>query len=120
MSANITYQNDKNKNLVEFNPYFDIRWNDFPWNHFIKTSVAVGEGISYATRHPFQEVRDPTKAAEAKVLLNYLMFEVGFSLPKYPQWQLFLRIHHRSGAYGVFCRGIVGSTAVGIGLRYHF
>ena len=120
VSGNITYQDDKNGSLFEFNPYFDIRWNHFPWNHFIKTSIAIGEGISYATRHPFQEVRDPKKAEEAKTLLNYLMFEVGLSLPKYPQWQVFFRIHHRSGAYGLFCRGLIGSTAIGFGLRYRF
>ncbi len=120
VSLNVTSQADKNGYLVEFNPFFSVRWNKFPWNHFIRTSFAIGEGISYATRQPFQEIRDPTKSENAKPLLNYLMFEIGLSLPKHPQWQLFLRIHHRSGAYGLFCRGIVGSTAVGLGLRYRF
>lgn len=127
VSGNITYQiernplaMEKNKDLVEFNPYIDIRWTHFPWNHILKTRFTVGEGISYATRSSFQEVRDPRKAADARQLLNYLIFEIGFSLPKKPQWELFFRIHHRSGAFGLYCPGVVGSTAVGLGLRYRF
>jgi len=127
VSVNVTVQiernslpMEKNKSLVEFNPFINVRWTHFPWNRFLKTSFTVGEGLSYATHNPFQEVRDPKKAANARRLLNYLMFEVGFSLPKKPQWELFFRIHHRSGAFGSFCPGIVGSTAVGLGLRYRF
>ncbi len=120
VSGNITYQDDKNGNLFEFNPFIDVRWNHFPWNRFIKTSLMIGEGVSYATRQPFQEVRDPKKKENAKQLLNFLVFEIALSLPNHPQWQVFYRIHHRSGAYGLFCNGLVGSTAVALGLRYRF
>jgi hypothetical protein len=47
------------------------------------------------------------------------MLEATFALPKYPQWQLAYRIHHRSGIYGVFDTDS-GSNTIGLGLRYFF
>jgi hypothetical protein len=48
------------------------------------------------------------------------MLEAAFALPAYPQIQVVGRIHHRSGAFGLYRAGNTGSNAVGIGIRYLF
>jgi hypothetical protein len=101
----------------EFNGLAVVRWLPFPWDQVINTSVAVGEGLSYATETPEAEAKRYDKTSK---LLDYLMFEVAFSLPSLPEWSLITRIHHRSGAYGLF-NGVHGaSNAWGVGLRYTF
>lgn len=102
----------------EFNALVVARWLWFPWNHLLKTSFAVGEGLSLATETPaFEEKYHGEKTNK---FLNYLMFEFDFALPGTPQWSLVTRLHHRSGIYGLF-RGVHGaSNALGLGIRYHF
>jgi hypothetical protein len=118
VSANLTQRNGRGQPLIyEFNPYFEGRWDNFPWNHVIHTSFAIGEGVSYATSIPAIE----SKASEnTKRLLNFLMLEATFGLPTHPHWELMLRIHHRSGAYGLYHAGNTGSNDIGLGLRYLF
>ena len=36
----------------EFNALFILRWLSFPWDEYLDTSFAVGDGISYATKYP--------------------------------------------------------------------
>ncbi len=101
----------------EFNGLVVARWLPFPWDHVIDTSFAVGEGLSYATQTPEVEARSHDETSK---FLDYLMFEFAFSLPSRPEWSLITRIHHRSGAYGLF-DGVHGaSNAWGVGLRYAF
>ena len=115
-AGNITYRQGRDQhNIIEFSPYFAFRWANFPWNHIITTSLAIGEGISYVSSIPAIELKDNT---QTKRLLNYLMFEASFALPQYPRLQFVARIHHRSGAYGLYRAGNSGSNVVGIGLRY--
>jgi hypothetical protein len=101
----------------ELNGLIVERWLTFPWNHIVKTNFAAGQGVSYATALPsFEEKTHETTAQ----FLGYLLFEFTFALPKYPQWTLSTRIHHRSGANGIFS-GIYGaSNAFGLGLSYWF
>lgn len=102
---------------LEFNLLLIARWLTFPWNDYLKTTLAVGNGVSYATDIPEIEAENHAKTAR---LLDYLMFELTFGLPQYPQWDLITRVHHRSGAYGLF-DGVHGaSNALALGLRYHF
>jgi hypothetical protein len=101
----------------EFNTLLVARWHLFPWNRHVDTSVAVGEGLSYATRTPFVEAKDHDQTSH---LLNYLLFEITAGLPRYPNWHLSGRIHHRSGVYGIF-GGVHGaSNFLGFGVRYTF
>jgi hypothetical protein len=102
----------------EFNALVVARWLRFPWNHIIKTSFAVGEGLSLASETPAFEEKYHGK--ETNAFLNYLMFEFDFALPQNPRWSLVTRLHHRSGVYGLF-NGVDGaSNALGLGIRYHF
>ena len=118
IALNFTQRNDKSHHYIyEIDPYIAARWENFPWDEYVKTSFAVGEGISYASAVPSLEKKcnDDTKR-----LLNYLMLEATFALPQHPNLELIARIHHRSGAYGLYHAGNTGSNVVGLGIRYLF
>ena len=119
VASNITIREGSNQNrpIYEFDPYLMFRFTSFPWNHYVTTSLVIGEGVSYVTAIPSLEQKDNV---QTKRLLNYLMFEATFSHPCYPQWQVLTRIHHRSGAFGLYQAGNTGSNDISIGLRYLF
>jgi hypothetical protein len=101
----------------EFNALFVFRWLLFPWDDYLDTSFAIGDGISYATEDPEIEVQKHDKTSK---ILNYLMFELAFVVPKQPHWSVFARLHHRSGMFGLINGISGGSNAVGAGVRYTF
>jgi hypothetical protein len=114
----MTMRNGSNQNTIyEIDPYINFRWANLPWNHYVSTSFSIGEGISYVSSVPFIEKKDNQNT---KRLLNLLIFEATFAAPSYPQLQLVARIHHRSGAYGLYHAGNTGSNDVGLGIRYLF
>jgi hypothetical protein len=97
----------------ELNALVIGRWVTFPWNAYLDTTFAVGEGISYATEVPALE-----REEGASQWLNYLLVEVTFALPKYPEWAIVGRIHHRSGLFGALAPN--GSNVVAAGIKYRF
>lgn len=101
----------------EFNALLGLRWLPFPWDRYLDTSFAMGAGLSYATDEPEIEVEKNDRTAR---MLGYLMFELGVVVPQQPKWTLFARVHHRSGAFGLFDGVSGGSNVVGAGLRYSF
>lgn len=113
-----TIRNGSGENTIyEIAPYMGWRWANLPWNNYLTTSLALGEGVSYASSVPALEKR---YSQNTKRLLNYLMFEATFALPSHPRIQLVARIHHRSGAFGLYGAGNTGSNDIGLGLRYLF
>ena len=101
----------------EFNGVAYFRWLPFPWDAYLDTSFAAGAGLSYATSVPEIEEKNHDKATQ---FLGALMFELAFSLPRLPQWSLITRLHHRSGAGGLFSGVSSASNSWGIGIRYSF
>jgi hypothetical protein len=101
----------------EANALVILRWLEFPWDHHIDTSFAVGDGISYASEKPKIEV---AKMGDTSKILNYLMFELECVIPKHPTMSLFARIHHRSGIYGLIDGVSGGSNMVTGGFRIRF
>ncbi len=91
------------------------RWHHFPWNHYVDTSFAVGDGISYYTEVSEVEEDDDD---DAQRVLNYLLFELTLGLPEYPRWDLVFRIHHRSSVFGL--AGAGGSNFVCGGFKFAF
>lgn len=103
----------------EFNGLVAARWLPLPWDDYLDTSIAGGGGLSYATEIPKLEEERNGEGQTEKVLA-YLMIEFAFSRPELPNWSLVTRIHHRSGAFGLFS-GVTGSSnAWGFGIRYAF
>ncbi|MBA2653620.1 MAG: hypothetical protein H0U71_00945 [Gammaproteobacteria bacterium] len=115
--GNFTVLQDTYGDILEFNPYIAFNWYHFPWRHKFKTTISVGEGISYVTKVPYSEEKN---SEEAKKLLNFLLLDLAFGLPSHPEWEIIARIHHRSGAFGLYHANNTGSTAVGLALRYWF
>jgi hypothetical protein len=122
VAANIGYRDDLKPNfsgITETDVYVMARWLHFPWNNYVTTTLAAGEGISYTSHVPRVEIED-IDATGSRRLLNYLVGEVTFALPSHPAWQLVVRLHHRSTAYGVFGDTNGGSNTIGLGIRYAF
>jgi len=103
----------------ELNCAFTLRWLPFFWDKYLDTSFAFGNGLSYATSDPELEIREGDEN-ETSQLLYYILVELAFSLPQQPQWDLFVRIHHRSSVFGAIDNITTGSNFVGLGLRYKF
>lgn len=97
-----------------------IRWNRFPWDKYVDTSFAAGAGVSYAFEKPDIEEDSVGEDHSSPKLLGYLMCEFAFSLPSKPQWSFVTRVHHRSGANGLFDGRLDASNAVGFGIKYMF
>ncbi|MGD9107570.1 MAG: hypothetical protein PVI75_00150 [Gammaproteobacteria bacterium] len=107
--------------IFEEDIYVKLYYLAFPWNRWINTTVGVGEGISYTNELPCPE-KDCYSGRNSKKLLDFMTFEITMGLPAYPQWQIVGRIHHRSGAFGVFAtkKGSPGSNVLGLGIRCFF
>jgi len=95
------------------------RWRAFPWNKTLPTTIAIGDGVSVASKKPTLELKRRGINGTAKTL-NYVMAEITLSLPDYPKWALVARYHHRSGMFGTFHGVHDASTAFAAGLKYWF
>jgi len=79
-------------------------------------SAAFGIGPSHATRPPPVEERRNPSGARTRV---YFHIEVARTVGSDPMTQLFLRVHHRSGAWGVVApAGTSNAVAAGIRRQY--
>jgi hypothetical protein len=99
----------------QINGLIIARWLKFPWDQYVDTSFAVGDGLSYNTETSKVEEEDDEDAGK---WLNYLMFELTLGLPKYPRWNFVYRIHHRSSIRGRIGAG--ASNFVAVGIKYSF
>lgn len=114
---NISYISDPEGPIYEYNPFLLYQWKNFPWDKYVVTSFGIGWGVSYDSRISTWEKHD---SDNTKKLLDYLAFETAFALPAYPRLQLVVRLHHRSGAFGLYGADNAGSNFIGGGLRYNF
>ncbi len=102
----------------EFDAALVCRWLYFPWNRYVVTTFAVGEGLSYATGKLLFE---PTNPQLAQNLLDYMLFELTLALPQFQHWSIVTRIHHRSGVFGLFPGDVhQGSNYMCTGIKYTF
>lgn len=105
------------QNHFEFNLPVVIRWSSFPWDHHVDTSFAYGLGLSYATSRPTAEIEIE---GSTQKWLAYWFGEMAFGPPQ-SRWAGVLRIHHRSGSFGlVGDRHEGGSNTLAIGVKYGF
>lgn len=75
--------------------------------------------MSYATEVPEVEVRrHPNTGSER--FLGYLMIELSVGIPGSPSFSLVARVHHRSGAWGLFSDVHGASNALALGVKYRF
>jgi hypothetical protein len=106
-----------NQKNMEFNLPAVIRWSKFPWDDYVDTSFAYGVGPSYATLEPAQEIENED---DTKKFLVYWFAEFAFGPPE-SAWAGILRLHHRSGAFGLVAdKGHGGSNTLAAGIKYRF
>ena len=94
-----------------------LRYDRFPWKDQLHTAIALGEGLSLASKVPLREIQF---RGDSRRLLNYLAFELELTLPSYPRYSMAYRIHHRSGVFGLFDNVRGASDFYLLGLRYRF
>jgi hypothetical protein len=92
------------------------RWNRFPWNNYIKTTLAVGMGPSLTSKAAYYE---PHNGKRSRVLVQ-LNFELNLYSPANPGWALLFRIQHRSGVFNLINSVRGGSNFLTIGFRRQF
>jgi len=105
------------QDYTEFNALLVFRWLIFPWDKYIDTTFAVGEGLSYADAIPEIEAKYHLNTNK---LLNFVLVELEFSLYDVSRWSLVLRWHHRSGVFGLFNDVWGASDFFVSGLRFKF
>ena len=120
VAMNVTYQDDPAGTIFVFSPYIMARWSNFPWSNTIRTTFGLGGGLSYATDIPSIEINPNDPNGNYSGLLHYIALEATFALPKYKDWQLVYRLHHRSGVFGLMQAENSGNTAIQIGIRHYF
>lgn len=100
---------------------------------YLPISFAFGEGISISSQNPALENKRKGfyfdtglfqfKGIESRNLLNYVMVELDYRV-----WdtsynpRVFLRIHHRSGVFGLFCPPdpACGSNFISYGIKFSY
>lgn len=109
---------------LELNALVTFRWRSFPWNSRVLTTMAIGDGLSWALEEPAIEkdyhAINHGEDNPVSRLLNYMMLEITFASPGHPELSFAFRIHHRSGIYGLFNDVNGGSNFFALGLRYQF
>ncbi len=103
----------------ELNALIILRWMHFPWNRHVRTTFAIGDGLSWASEVPKVEQASHTNEGATQVL-NYLLLEWTLGLPEQPDWDLSIRVHHRSGIFGLFDGVHGGSNVLAAGLKFTF
>ncbi len=105
----------------EFWGAFYVRWTAFPWNHFIYTTLGLSTGLSYATGiSDFERAHSGLNPPNGTHVQHYFSPELTFALPEHKERQLVVRLHHRSGVYGVMSGALSGSTYISVGIRAWF
>jgi hypothetical protein len=112
---------------TEFSGVINIRWNYFPWNDYLKTSIGLSEGLSITTEEDTKErlPNNPSVVGNHLVftgsqVLNFFSPEITFALPQYEAYELLVRCHLRSGVFGTINGVHAGAQFFTTGLRVHF
>jgi hypothetical protein len=110
---------DENANdpFLVYNASLQLRWVDFPWNSYIRTTFAAGLGLSYATQIYDMDIQRHPDEERSHLKFN-LPIQLSFSLPDAPQHQVIFYISHHSGGFGTFDRG--GVNSIGVSYGYSF
>jgi hypothetical protein len=96
-----------------------LRYDGLPWNDTVYTTIGVNTGVSLLTGiSDFEEGRDDK--GKSSEFLHYLGPEFTFADPKNKDLELVLRLHHRSGVFGLFDGVVSGSTFLSAGIRVRF
>jgi hypothetical protein len=102
--------------FLDYNAALMLRWVDFPWNKYVKTSFSMGLGLSYSSKI-YQVDKDRHPDDDRSHLKFNWPIQMSLALPNHPDHELLLFILHQSGGH-VFDDG--GVNSVGFGYRTSF
>lgn len=95
-----------------------VRWKAFPWNDLLYTNFRLGlAGFSYVTSVPEWEKRQVGPFGRTQRFLSFLVPEFTFAPSADSPFEVFVRVHHRSGIYGVIIKD-QSSNYVAAGIRF--
>jgi hypothetical protein len=103
--------------FLDYNASFLVRWVDFPWNRYLKTTFATGVGLSYSTKIPLMDQKLHPEDRDRSHLKIDWPIQLLFELPAHHEYELMLFISHQSGGRTFDVGGI---NSVGIGYRFDF
>jgi len=102
-----------------------FRWQYFPWNKWVRTSIAVSTGLNYAPTPDEIEKLRVNNGGRGSRLLHFLSPEITIGFPSNPDIDYFLRYHHRSGGKNyvvgnskIFNDAAGGAQYLVAGIRY--
>jgi hypothetical protein len=96
-----------------------VRFDGFPWNQWLYTTVAGSVGLNWISSLPVAEAGTPAAPeADTSKVLHYFSPELTFALPQHRQYEFVVRYHHRSGFFGAINGVEDGSNVIAFGLRY--
>jgi hypothetical protein len=136
VAANVDYRIYKSADIpIQFEGEFDIakrfhgadefevvlspfvRWTWFPWNRFLYTNVRVGAlGLSYTSGVSAWE-RQNSGNNRGSNFLQFGAMEVSFAAHENARSEVFVRVHHRSGVFGLINGVDGGSNYLAFGFR---
>lgn len=95
-----------------------VRSGEIDLGSALRMNVSWGNGLSWALERPAWE-EGPTgrHGVDSRRLQYHMSFETGFTPTAAANVSLFMRLHHRSGIYGVISPQHTGSNYVGAGVR---
>lgn len=112
---------------TEFWGALNIRWIAFPWNDYIKTTIGLADGLSVTTKIDRQEqtltkykVVGNRLVYPSSHVMNFFTPELTLAHPKYPDYELIFRFHHRSGVFGLINDVDAGAQFYTVGMRFRF
>jgi len=86
----------------------------------IRLRAGGGVGPSLALGRPSAEDGPERQPDKRSRLQHYIALELEATIPKLSPYSIVLRLHHRSGVYGLVAPNGVGSNFVTLGLRFPF
>jgi hypothetical protein len=94
-----------------------IRWTSFPWNRYLYTNVRLGAlGLSYTSGVSAWE-RQNSGNSRGSNFLQFGAMEVSFAASANARREAFVRVHHRSGVFGLINDVSGGSNYLSCGFR---
>ena len=96
-----------------------LRYDGLPWNDTIYTTLAANIGLSVLTEISDFEL-ERGGDGKATEVLHYFAPEFTFASPENKDLEVVLRLHHRSGVFGLFNGITTGSTFISTGIRLRF
>ena len=104
-----------NQSELDVAPF--VRWTSFPWNDALYTNVRFGAlGVSYVSGISAWERQNSGNNTGSRVL-HFLVPEVTFAASARAPAEFFVRVHHRSGGYGMIDGVYGGSNYLCAGFR---